>query len=128
MRRFAKPLEIVLFLAYLGTVAWLCFGNFKPGPDIPRQVWNIPIDKVVHFLMFLPFPVLGTLAFEFHSWWRSLCLSTMLANGIAFLFEHLQSRITDTRITDPTDLNANLLGITAGLLIAVVIGLLARKK
>ncbi|MBR0223557.1 MAG: hypothetical protein IJL93_04695 [Bacteroidales bacterium] len=124
----ARILKIILFLAYVATVAWLCFGTFKPGSDIPRDILGIPTDKVVHFLMFLPFPLLGTLAFDFRSWWRALSMSTLLANLMAFTFEHLQSRLTTVRITDPSDLNANFLGISLGLLITILIGLLSKKK
>ena len=124
----SRPIKIVVFLIYLAAVAWLCFGNFKPGPDIPRSLGGIPIDKCFHFVMFLPFPILGTLAFDFRSWWRALALSMLMANVVAFLFERLQSVLTSYRITDAKDLNANLLGITLGLLITIVIGLLAKKK
>ncbi len=128
MNVVSRSLKILLFLAYLALVAWLCFGNFKPSPDIPRSIWGIPIDKCIHFLMFLPFPILGTLAFDFRSWWRALAVSMLMANVVAFLFERLQSVLTSHRITDAKDLNANLLGITLGLLIAIVIGLLCKKK
>ncbi|MBQ9398277.1 MAG: VanZ family protein [Bacteroidales bacterium] len=128
MNVVSRSLKILLFLAYLALVAWLCFGNFKPSPDIPRSVWGIPIDKCIHFLMFLPFPILGTLAFDFRSWWRALAVSMLMANVVAFLFERLQSVLTSHRITDAKDLNANLLGITLGLLIAIVIGLICKKK
>lgn len=128
MNVVSRSLKILLFLAYLALVAWLCFGNFKPSPDIPRSVWGIPIDKCIHFLMFLPFPILGALAFDFRSWWRALAVSMLMANVVAFLFERLQSVLTSHRITDAKDLNANLLGITLGLLITIVIGLLAKKK
>jgi len=128
MKTSSRIFRIVLFFAYVAVVAWLCFGTFKPSPDIPRKILGFPTDRVVHFLMFLPFPILGTLAFDFRSWWRPLAMSTFLANIVAFAFEQLQSRITSVRITDPKDLNANFLGITLGLLIAILIGLLAKKK
>ena len=124
----SRIFKIILFLLYLAAVAWLCFGSFKPSPKIPRNFMGYPIDKVIHFLMFLPFPVLGALAFDFRSWWRALSISTLMGNIIAFSFEHLQGRITKIRVTDPSDLNANCLGITVGIMIAVIIGLLARKK
>lgn len=127
MSAFVRILKILLFMAYAGLVAWLCFGTFTPDPDIPRTIFGIPIDKCVHFAMFLPFPILGTLAFDFRSWWRTLCLSTLLANLMAFVFETFQTRINPARTTDPTDLNANLLGITLGLLIAILIGLFRKK-
>ena len=128
MKVLVRIAKIVLFLAYVSLVAWLCFGAFHPGPDIPRTLFGIPTDKVVHYLMFLPFPILGTLAFDFRSWWRALCVSTLVANLIAFAFEHLQSRITTIRVTDPADLNANILGITTGLLAAILIGWLCRRR
>lgn len=128
MRLSVRILRIVLFLVYVSAVAWLCFGTFKPGADIPRSLLGFPIDKVVHFLMFLPFPLLGTIAFDFRSWWRTLSMTTLLANLIAFTFEQLQSRITTVRVTDPTDLNANFLGISLGLLVAILIGLIFKKK
>ncbi|MBR3064180.1 MAG: hypothetical protein IKG90_00835 [Bacteroidales bacterium] len=128
MKTFWRISKIVLFLAYVAAVAWLCFGTFKPDPSIPRTIFNIPTDKVVHFLMFLPFPILGTIAFDFRSWWRALSIMTILANLAAFTFEQLQSRITTVRVTDPTDLNANFLGISLGLLIAIIIGLAIRRK
>lgn len=127
MSAFVRILKILLFMAYVGLVAWLCFGTFTPDPDIPRTIFGIPIEKCVHFAMFLPFPILGTLAFDFRSWWRTLCLSTLLANLMAFVFETFQTRINPARTTDPTDLNANLLGITLGLLIAILIGLFRKK-
>ena len=128
MNESSRIFKIVMFLAYVALVAWLCFGTFKPDSNVPRSILGIQIDKVVHFLMFLPFPILGTVALDFRSWWRTLSMTTLLANIIAFTFEQLQSRITTVRITDPTDLNANFLGITLGLLIAILIGLLAKKK
>ncbi len=127
MSTFARIAKILLFLAYVAGIAWLCFGTFTPDPDIPRTIFGIPTDKCVHFAMFLPFPILGTLAFDFRSWWRTLCLSTLLANLMAFVFETFQTRINPARTTDPTDLNANLLGITLGLLIAILIGLFRKK-
>ena len=128
MKTFWRIGKIILFLAYVAAVAWLCFGTFKPDPSIPRSIFGYPTDKVVHFLMFLPVPILGTIAFDFRSWWRTLSVMTILANLAAFTFEQLQSRITTIRITDPKDLNANFLGISLGLLIAILIGLFARKK
>ena len=128
MRAYSRVVKILIFLAYVAIIAWLCFGTFKPNSHIPRVIFGFPTDKVVHFLMFLPFPILGTIAFDFRSWWRALASSMLMANIIAFLFERLQSVLTSHRITDAKDLNANLLGITLGLLITIVIGLIAKKR
>ena len=119
---------IVAFVVYFSAVAWLYFATIEADPQLPRAFLGIPLDKVAHFLMFLPFPVLGTLAFREHSWWRTLCWTTVAANFIAFLFESQQHRINPYRYSQASDLNANLLGITVGLLIMVLIGLITKKK
>ena len=128
MKLNLRALWAVSFVLYVAAIAWLCFGNFQTNPDLPKDLFGIPLDKCVHFLMFLPFPVLGTFAFYNHSWWRTLYWMTLMSNIIATLFETFQTRINPTRFTDPTDLNANLLGITAGLLITALIGLFTKKK
>ena len=128
MKRYSHLPWIILFVVYLAIVAWLCFSDGNTGLELPSTLWNIPIDKCVHFLMFLPFPILGTVAFDFKNMWRTLSVTTLTAILIAFLFELLQSRITETRITDPADLNANILGICAGLLIVIVAGLVRNRK
>lgn len=119
---------IFVFLLYLAAIAWLCFGNIEPGENIPRAILGIPIDQCVHFTMFLPFPVLGTLAFRDQAWWRTLSWTTLVANVTAIIFESQQHIINPYRYTQASDLIANLMGITAGLLIMVLIGLLTRKK
>ena len=54
----------ILFAVYLAAVLVLCFGKFPSSEDVPKYLWGIPTDKIVHFLMFLPFPVLAYLAFD----------------------------------------------------------------
>ncbi|MCR5710817.1 MAG: VanZ family protein [Bacteroidales bacterium] len=127
MKALTRILKILVFAAYLAGVAYLCFNDSPDTSKLPKELFGLPIDKCVHFAMFLPFPILGTLAFDFRSWWRPLCVTTLMANVIAFSFELLQSKLTDTRVTDPADLNANILGISLGLLFMVIVGLLRRK-
>lgn len=118
----------VVFLIYVAVIAWLYFATFESNSDLPPVIMGIPLDKCIHFLMFLPFPVLGTIAFQKQSWWRTLCWSTFAANIIAFVFESQQHNINPYRYTQAEDLNANLLGITAGLLIMALIGVIYKKK
>ena len=119
---------ITVFLLYFAAVVWLYFATIETDPQLPSTFLGIPLDKVAHFLMFLPFPVLGTIAFREQAWWRTLCWTTLAANFCAFLFESQQHRINPYRYTQSSDLNANLLGITVGLLIMVLIGLITKKK
>lgn len=127
-RPLARIAWIAVFLLYVAAVAWLCFGNIEPGENIPRAILGIPIDQCVHFSMFFPFPVLGTIAFHDRSWWRTLCWTTLAANIIAIVFESQQHIINPYRYTQASDLVANLMGITLGLLLMAVIGVATRKK
>lgn len=119
---------IVVFIIYFAVLAYLYFATFESDSELPPAILGIPLDKCVHFLMFLPFPVLGTIAFQKDSWWRTLCWSTVAANIIAFVFESQQHYINPYRYTQAEDLNANLLGITVGLVIMALIGVFTKKK
>ncbi len=119
---------IVVFVIYFAALAWLYFATFESDSDLPQAIMGIPLDKCIHFLMFLPFPVLGTIAFQKDSWWRTLCWSTVAANIIAFVFESQQHHINPYRYSQAEDLNANILGITTGLLLMIIFGLIAKKK
>ena len=54
----------ILLVLYLCAVAWLCFGHFSNIPNIKMSYWGIPTDKIVHFLMFFPFPLLAFGGFD----------------------------------------------------------------
>ena len=49
---------------YIAAVGYLCFANFNKLPEMPRTLFGIPMDKVVHFCMFFPFPILAYLAYD----------------------------------------------------------------
>ena len=49
----------ILMLLYIAAIAYLCFGHFDDMPDISRSFFGIDTDKIVHFAMFLPFPLLS---------------------------------------------------------------------
>lgn len=75
-------LTLALLVVYLGMVGWCCFGHFSDLPDIGQDnLFGIPMDKVVHFLMFFPFPILCYLAF---SGMTGRPRHTVLAVGLVF--------------------------------------------
>ena len=62
-----KALKItfrVAFYLYLIAIAVLCFGKFSDLPSVSNTILGIPTDKVVHFVMFFPFPILAFLAYD----------------------------------------------------------------
>lgn len=55
---------LILLVIYLGAVVYCCFGNFSGLPNVASDIFlGIPMDKIVHFIMFFPFPILSHLAF-----------------------------------------------------------------
>lgn len=59
-----KTFTLSLFILYLAAVLYCCFGHFSDLPEIGQDTFfGIPTDKVIHFLMFFPFPILCFLAF-----------------------------------------------------------------
>ena len=64
MKKSFKIAFRVLFYLYLIAVAVLCFGSFNSLPEVSKTILGIPTDKVVHFCMFFPFPILAVLAYD----------------------------------------------------------------
>lgn len=61
-----RPFSIlfrIFLLLYIGVVAFLCFADFNDLPDIQKTILGFPADKVVHFCMFFPLPIIGYMAF-----------------------------------------------------------------
>ncbi|MDT3366811.1 MAG: VanZ family protein [Bacteroidota bacterium] len=52
------------FLVYFGMVLYVCFGHFDDLPDMSQPIWGIPQDKIIHFIMFFPFPILAAMALD----------------------------------------------------------------
>ena len=132
MTRRQLVIARILFAMYLVAVAVLCFGKFESSQDMPRELWGIPTDKVVHFLMFFPFPALAYLAFDRYKGNRS---SSFLWASVAFLAgcayaavtELIQSRLS-YRSGDPVDFQADFLALAACSVFILIIILLKHKK
>ena len=75
-----KRIARIAFLLYLAAVLFLCFGKFSDMSAMPEQFFGFNIDKVAHFLMFLPFPILFYMAFHWKT--RNVRHSLLLALGI----------------------------------------------
>ena len=54
----------IAMVLYIGAVGYLLFANFEKLSSIPHTFLGIPTDKVVHFCMFFPFPILAYLAYD----------------------------------------------------------------
>lgn len=103
--RLRKPFVRILFLLYIAAVLFLCFGDFSGAPKAPESFLGIDSDKVVHFLMFIPFPVLLYYAFcrpsrkVWHGILLTLCillLGVVFAAGTEYIQGFLPYREADT--------------------------------
>lgn len=122
----------LLLLVYFGVVAYLCFGHFDNLPNIQRYYFGIPTDKIVHFLMFFPFPILSFLAIDKYTTkpWHSILFAVVifiigctLAGGT----ELVQSRLT-YRSCDIRDFRADSLALIISTLLVFIIDIAKQKK
>ena len=123
----------ILFYLYLAAVLFLCFGHFESTPDVPKSLMGIPVDKLVHFCMFFPFPILAFLAFDKYT---ETPKSTFLFSGItwvtglllAYATEWGQAHMTTWRSGDPLDLLADGIAITLATVVVIIWDLSKQNK
>jgi len=116
------------FYLYLIAVAVLCFGKFESLPSVSQTFLGIPTDKVVHFCMFFPFPILAFLAYDkFTRNKKQVLLFALITFVIGCLLavgtELGQKYLTDYRSGDPTDFIADFLALTLSCIIITIIDL-----
>jgi len=133
MTRSQKIAFQVIFFLYVAAVLFLCFAHFEQTPAIEWSLWGIPSDKVVHFCMFFPFPILAFLAFDRYT---DSVRSTLLFSGITLLVGFLlawgtewgQAHLTDYRSGDPLDLMADGTALVLSTLLVIFLDIRKQKK
>ena len=133
MKTSLKRIFQLGFIVYLLAVLYLCFGKFENTPDIPWSFLGIPSDKLVHFCMFFPYPILAFLAFDRFT---DTPKSTFLFSGITWVLGLLlavatewgQAHLTDYRSGDPWDLLADALSITLSTILVIFWDLSKQKQ
>ena len=124
-----KKIYIVLLVLYLATVAWLCFGTFDNTPSISPEFLGIPTDKIVHFCMFLPFPIIarGLFPGKTKKPWHSLLLvlGLFITGCLIAAGTELGQGLTDYRAADPKDFLADGIVLAVGAVIALILDLRA---
>lgn len=88
----------ILMLLYICTVAFLCFHRFSSLPSISQTVLGIPTDKIVHFIMFFPFPVLTVMCIRNAPKSRSAVIiqgimAFLIGCLFAILTEYIQTKL-----------------------------------
>lgn len=122
-----------LFLLYLAGVLFLCFGRFDNAPAVEWSFLGIPSDKLVHFCMFFPFPILAFLAFDQYT---DTVPKTLAFVGITLVVGVLlaigtewgQAHLTDYRSGDPKDLVADVTALVLSSLLVTWWDIRKQKK
>ena len=128
-----KVLFRILFFFYVAAVLFLCFGHFENTPSVEFSFLGIPTDKIVHFCMFFPFPILAFLAFDKYT---ETVPSTLLFSGGTFLVGVLlaigtewgQAHLTDWRSGDPWDFVADVSALLLSTLLVIFWDIRKQKK
>ena len=114
----------IVMLLYVVAVAYLCFANFHKLPEVPKTFLGIPMDKIVHFCMFFPFPILAFFAYDklTETPWQALAalLCICAFGGIFAGLTEIVQGMLPYRSQDIQDYGADLLAIgISGLLVFV---------
>ena len=119
-----KKISTILFCIYVVAVVLLCIIKTDSLPELPRNIFGIPLDKLTHFTMFFPFPILGYCAFypTAEGYWRKAAvLAILFIIGCAFALstERLQA-MTSYRSCELLDMVADGVGLLAGSLTTLI--------
>ena len=112
----------ILLIVYLAAVAYICFASQGGLPSFENWPFKIPADKVVHFVMFLPWPILACLsvlpfgAESTHKTVIVMMLMTLAGCAIAGATEWIQG-LLPYRSRDVLDFIADCLGLLTGALL-----------
>ena len=125
-----KTIMTVLFCIYIAALALLCFMKTDSVPDVQLTLFGLPMDKIVHFCMFAPYPVLAFHTFHVKDGiWRELALLAVLAvTGLAVALgtEQLQG-MTGYRSYEIADFYADSIGLATGTAL-ILIQIAFRKR
>jgi len=126
-----RTISSALLVLYFAAVCLLCFMKFDSGIDFSTKWFGLPKDKVVHFMMFLPYPALvyGALyrksgkAFKFIVFMATVIIAGITIAGATELIQGM----TDYRSADIYDLRADSLGILAGSTAVMIYATVSKK-
>lgn len=122
----------ILFFLYLMAIAFLCFMHVDKLPDVQKFIFGLPTDKVAHFLMFLPFPILAYLAYDHltNKVWSAIlfALATFVIGCLlAYGTEYVQGRLP-YRSMDIKDFKADALALAISSVFVFIIDVTHLKK
>lgn len=132
MMKTVKYISTAILFLYLMSVVVLCMIQTDTLPHVEVEWFGIPADKIVHFLMFFPFPILTWLAFfkdEENKLKKTAILATVVAGGIVLAAgTEVAQAFTEYREGDILDFAADCAGMAAGFAVVVTASLFFAKR
>lgn len=133
MTRTQRIWARVLLGVYVLAILVLCFANFSSVPKVQDEILGIPTDKLVHFLMFLPFPFLAYFAFDKHT---ETVRSTLAFTAICFLAgcafaavtEYGQAYLTTWRNGDPKDFVSDIVALALASIVVIFLDIRKQRR
>lgn len=127
-----KIIQKFLLLLYIAAVAYLCFGKFEDLPQVSKTLFGIPTDKLVHFAMFFPFPILMYWAFDWKTdrVWKSFLLSAFFV-GLGLLISlgtELVQGLTTYRSKDILDFAADSMSVGLSSVFVLIVDIIKNLK
>lgn len=127
----SRIIYLTLFCLYMAALAFLCFAKPEDVPQLPELWFGLPADKVGHFIMFAPFPVLGYVAFcrkDMSLGGQFLLVLGLTAAGAALAVgTELGQAMLQYRSAETDDLAADAAGLSCGIVAVIVFIILKRK-
>ena len=130
--RLRSILFKIAMLLYIAAVAYLCFANFHNPPDVPKTLFGLPIDKVVHFCMFFPFPILAFLAYDKLTDTPLKALAALISIcAVGCIFAGITELVQDTlpyRTKDLNDFGADCIAVGIASVLTFIIDVSKMRK
>ena len=112
-----RHIALIFLCLYLTALGFLCFADPQNYQSPSFSLWNIPADKIVHFIMFAPYPVLTFITVDIQSCRivkRMGILILVLFSGAALaLGTEIVQGTTEYRSFELWDLAADIAGMLA---------------
>ncbi|MBR5724319.1 MAG: VanZ family protein [Bacteroidales bacterium] len=130
--RLRSILFKIAMLLYIAAVAYLCFANFHKLPDVPKSFLGIPMDKLVHFCMFFPFPILAFLAYDKLTDTPLKALAALISIcAVGCIFAGITELVQDSlpyRTKDLNDFGADCLAVGLASVLTFIIDISKMRK
>ena len=110
-----RHIALIFLCLYLTTLGFLCFADPQNFQSASFSLWNIQADKIVHFIMFAPYPVLTFITVDIQS--RSIVkrlftlILVLLSGAVLALGTEIIQGTTEYRSFELWDLAADIAGM-----------------